>query len=148
MKHHDEDFDDDPLDENGLLKDGCSIRVPLMMRDSLTPLQRAVAGARLLHDGGDPLSFNRPGFRMLVDALARDASEEARAASIREMCDAWKTKDAAPPAGAYPLRAGEGRVCTIDGVPGTSDARSTADVKQAAYDAYCDDLQNAWRARA
>ena len=35
--------DDEALDQNGTLRDGFSLRVPLTMADSMTPLQRAVA---------------------------------------------------------------------------------------------------------
>lgn len=40
MTRHD---DDEPFDERGILKDGRSVRVPMMMRDSMTPLQRAIS---------------------------------------------------------------------------------------------------------
>ena len=53
-------YDDDALDENGLLKDGRSVRISMMMRDSadgLTDLQRSVldhfAPARVVDAFGD-----------------------------------------------------------------------------------------------
>ena len=33
-----DDYDDNPFDEHGLLRDGKRARVPLLMRDSMTPL--------------------------------------------------------------------------------------------------------------
>ena len=42
-----EDFrEDDAFDENGLLRDGHKTRVPLTMRDAMTPLQREIATKR------------------------------------------------------------------------------------------------------
>ena len=60
-----EDFrEDDAFDENGLLRDGHKIRVPLTMRDAMTPLQREIATkrARLTDAAGrsDPLAFSKP----------------------------------------------------------------------------------------
>jgi hypothetical protein len=61
------------------------------------------------------------------------------------------------PAGAYPLSAGEGSACTINGAPGTlqregdwlicrpAPAESATDPRDAAYRDYCDRLTNAWR---
>ena len=44
MRHHHE-VDDNDFDENGLIKDGRGVRVPLTMMDSLDPLQKALAAA-------------------------------------------------------------------------------------------------------
>jgi hypothetical protein len=52
-KHGD---DDDAFDEHGIIKDGRSVRVPMMMRDSLTPLQRAVAADAAGRDLVRPLA--------------------------------------------------------------------------------------------
>ena len=66
--------DDEPL------RDGQSIRVPMMMRDSLTSLQRAVAAEwprnsapLVTHAAGGTARLPRPGFR-LADPAARDAA--------------------------------------------------------------------------
>jgi hypothetical protein len=37
------------FDEDGLLKDGARVRVPMMFRDSMTPVQRAIYDARKQH---------------------------------------------------------------------------------------------------
>ena len=75
-----EDFrEDDAFDENGLLRDGHKSRVPLAMRDAMTPLQREIATKRAhITDGNgdyDEFAFSRPGWRMLADASANDARE-------------------------------------------------------------------------
>jgi hypothetical protein len=63
--------------------------------------------------------------RVTADARPHGVSdaEWARAEGIRQMCDAWRTQDAPGvqnlPAGRYPLSAGEGNPCSIDGVAGT-----------------------------
>jgi hypothetical protein len=96
---------------------------------------------------------------------------------VREMCDAWRGDAAAVqnlPAGRYPLSAGEGNPCTIDGAAGTlqrdgqylvcrakpaigptradsmpSRSMSAADaqrIKDEAYNEMVSDLTNAWKA--
>jgi len=72
-----EDFrEEDAFDENGLLRDGHKSRVPLTMRDAMTPLQREIATrrARVTDGNGDSgeFAFSRPGY-----AAARDAREAA-----------------------------------------------------------------------
>ena len=89
IKHN----DDDDFDENGVLRDGHSVRVPMMMRDGMTPLQRAVAQHSLamrLHDGrGGPIG-HKPGFVYSTDASLNDAKERAYAAYDAELRDAYK----------------------------------------------------------
>jgi hypothetical protein len=92
-----EDFhEDDAYDENGLLRDGHKIRVPLTMRDAMTPLQREIATqrARITDASGncDGFAFSRPGYRILVDAAARDARETAYAEYLDDLTNAWRTK--------------------------------------------------------
>jgi len=97
----------------------------------------------------------------------------AYAESVRRMCDAWKG-DVAPPAGAYPLSAGAGTACTIDGRPGRLvksddgdwlvckpvntrtdalptgpiyDAAEAARIKEAAWREMCAVQDQAWRRR-
>jgi len=92
-----EDFhEDDAFDENGLLRDGHKIRVPLTMRDAMTPLQREIATkrARITDGNGDSskLAFSRPGWRMLADASVNDALETAYAEYLGDLTNAWRTK--------------------------------------------------------
>ena len=42
-RYDDDAFDDDAFDENGVLRDGRRVRVPMMMRDGLSEVQRAVS---------------------------------------------------------------------------------------------------------
>ena len=70
------DDEDDALDETGVVKDGHSIRVPLTMMDSLSPLQRAVAQDSIAN-GRDKLfervrTADRDSPVTVVDALGRD----------------------------------------------------------------------------
>jgi hypothetical protein len=64
------------LDRNGVLRDGFTMRVPLTMRDSLSPLQRSVADSTArdnnrITDGrsDDPTALNRPGFRIRTNDI-------------------------------------------------------------------------------
>jgi hypothetical protein len=117
--------DDDLFDENGLLKDKRSLRVPMMMRDSaddgLSDLQRSVCDHYApLHVvdafGNSGLALQRPGARYLAAGegtvdhatiLAQERNRtEARDDYIRETSDAWRN----PPV----IRdAQEGDVCTV-----------------------------------
>ena len=107
-KRYAEYDDDDNLDENGLLKDGRSVRISMMMRDSadgLTDLQRSVrdhfAPARVVDAFGDAgAGLHRPGSRYLVagpgtvdhakQAMADHMRREARDQHIADLRDAWK----------------------------------------------------------
>jgi hypothetical protein len=113
-KRYAEYDDDDNLDENGLLKDGRSVRVPMMMRDhdaGLTELQRSVrdhfAPVTIVDSFGDSgLALHKPGARYLIAGAgtgdharlvtADHMRREARDQYIAELQDAWKgnnTKD-------------------------------------------------------
>ena len=84
-------YDDDEAFENGVLRDGARHRVPLQMRDSLTPM---------ITDGtSDPLGLHRPGWRIPSggsesDVALRDSQrkliEEARAEYLDRLTNAWK----------------------------------------------------------
>src|ERR1019366_3879027 len=115
-------LDDDSTDERGLLKDGHIMRTSMMMRDSLSPMQKAIAAA---HDATqyDASTFDaashRPGYRRASgtnDAAAKRAMYDT---IDRELSDAWRSK--APPAGSYPAASGAkvGDSCTVNGSPGT-----------------------------
>jgi hypothetical protein len=146
----------DNLDENDILRDGQRLRVPMMMRDHLTPLQRAVLDHNtvVVDDCGDT-ALNRPGYRF-IRGMDRTAVHEAFDQYCRDTAEAWQGRDA--DTGRYPLSAGEGSACTINGAPGTLQRESDylvcrptaatpgdADPRAAAYRDYCDRLTNAWR---
>jgi hypothetical protein len=107
-----------------------------------------------------------------IRPLGVSDAEWARAEGIREMSDAWKTPppvlDAAAvavlPAGRYPLSAGEGNPCTIDGAVGTlqrdgnylvcrakppigptRSGTSAGDAKDVAWREMVDHVTNAWK---
>jgi hypothetical protein len=121
--------DDDPV-----LRDGETLRVPLHMRDGSTvDLEPWVHASRLGLDDG--LALHRPGPRYCTDEAGVDAKAQAYADGVREMCDAWKTP-ARPPAG-----------------PGNANDREVArmhDTGDAVRDAYLDqvaDMTSAWERR-
>jgi hypothetical protein len=126
--------DDDDYDERGVLKDGRKIRVSLMMRDGMSPLQRAVAQhsvAMRLHDGfGGPVG-HKPGYVFSTDASLNDAKERAYAAYDAELCEAYK----------HP----QGCCGDIEASDEAHDARAVMDKRARAYAVYDADLANAWR---
>jgi hypothetical protein len=85
------------LDRDGCIRDGVVLRVPLTMRDGLSPLQRAIAQSSLrVTDGqGGSSGLHRPGFRLPVGDAGADGREHAYAAYEARLRDSYKT-----PAGA------------------------------------------------
>ena len=91
-----------PDDDDPVLRDGQTLRVPLHMRDheTLSPQQREVMAdkaARLSLDDAarrfgldDGLALHKPGQRFSTDQAGLDAKAKAYADGVREMCDAWK----------------------------------------------------------
>jgi hypothetical protein len=108
---------DDDFDENGILKDGHSYRVPLMMRDS-------AGGSARLHDGRGNAVGHKPGY-ILSDAT-NDARQQARDAYEHDLTTAWRGSD------------GEGTKPAKDGLP-TMDARTSA------YAQYDRELSEQWK---
>ena len=99
------DADDDLFDERGFLKDKRSVRVPMMMRDDLTDLQRSVrdhfAPAQVVDAFGDAgAGLHRPGSRYLVagagtadyakQVMADHVRREARDQYVTDLQNAWK----------------------------------------------------------
>ena len=109
---------DDDFDENGILKDGRSLRVPMMMMD----------GSARFHDGRGAPVGHRPGFVMTTDAAVRDAKMAAYDEYESEISSAWKQ--------AAPARR-----------PAQEDALPTADERQRVYADYDRAVTDAWRAR-
>jgi hypothetical protein len=128
---YDDEDDDGPLDANGVLKDGCSVTVPLHMMDSM---QRDIARHSLatrLHDGHGGPAGHRPGFVYSTDASLNEAKERAYAAYDAELRDAYK----------HP----QGWRGDIDASDGTLDATPVLDERERAYAAYDAAVANAWR---
>jgi hypothetical protein len=76
MKRYEDD--DGPLDRFGVLKDGRTATVGMMMRDSSSRVTDAL---------------HRPGFRV-GDAEVRDAKQLARDAYEKDLTEAWRGDDA------------------------------------------------------
>src|SRR4051794_13576019 len=104
---------DDAFDENGLLKDGRSVRVSMIMRDGLSPLQRAIreesrvsGRAQALREAieqdahaitdefgnDDPLALRRPGpcYLSTRDTACDQERAQAYAVADAEAANAWK----------------------------------------------------------
>jgi hypothetical protein len=78
------------LDHKGLLREGCTLRVPAMFRDSA----QSDSHTRITDASGDSseLSFSRPGWRMLADASVNDARETAYQEYLDYITNAWRTR--------------------------------------------------------
>lgn len=95
---------DDDFDENGVLRDGRSLRVPLRLADGsmnpdLDPVQRVVAehtagGRKTITDGNGfaGLALNKPGFRLSTTANY-DAVDAAYDQYNTRLRDAYKDAD-------------------------------------------------------
>jgi hypothetical protein len=169
-KFNESQLEIDPRTGQKIVKDGGRVRVSMMMMDSL---QRGVVTSSMtVHDGtDDPFALNRPGYRF-VDGVDRSASELARDERIYRDSNLWRSdggvevffeedgEDGDSEGARYPLSAGEGSACTVNGEPGTlvregdwlvcrpvshTDSVSMGDAREAAYRRYVDDLTNAWR---
>ena len=104
---------DEALDENGVLLDGFSMLVPTALRDALTPLRvtDANGGTAGLHRPGYRIAdtnddarqraydeyrrricdaWKSPGREIEVKPLTGDAREDARAAYLEDMTNAWR----------------------------------------------------------
>jgi hypothetical protein len=150
------------VEDDDVLKDGQSIRVPLMLMDGspnpkLDATQRAVGKDaptnKLLVDDGTN-NTHKPGFRYSTDAGERIAADAAltEAYEAREHADreAWRSSDDHPlntKGTSHPKQQPEsedeprgqqaGDTCSVNG----SDAQSVED----AYRLYDEQQQNAWR---
>jgi len=187
------DRDGFPVDHDvTIVPDGGHVRVPLMFADGLDDVQRSVArdAKRRKTTQCDPfgrvkstfeeeeadammtdaeLALHRPGYRTST-TVNDDEAVKAYREYVDAQCNAWKKRDAQPP-GSYPLSAGEGSACTVDGRPGTlvregdwlvcrptqrTDAAPTGPVfdaaegqriKDAAWQQMVDEQREAWRKR-
>jgi hypothetical protein len=126
-RRHDDDDDD-------ALRDGESVRVPLMLCDAVTPE---------FAFGGVDVSGHQPGYRHVTDAAVRDARKAARAA-YDEYCsrisNAWRR----PPRAAWDAADPDlGSRPEEPPPPSDDDAQARRD---RAWADYCDRISNAWRA--
>ena len=146
--------DDDAFDENGLLRDGGTARVSMLMKDAdaflvpavmkddegkdvhLESWQRNVLYAHRL-GLNDSLDLHRPGPRFCTDAAALEAKEAAYQQMKRELQDAWHPAPAAAASGDDVIR-----VYTND-----REVARRHNTGDAVRDAYLDsvaDLTSAW----
>jgi hypothetical protein len=143
----DEVLDPDDLEEkleeegnDGILKDGQSVRVALYMKDGsinprLTATQRGKA-AQQTEDAiarrfglSDGLQLHRPGFRRVTDAAALARVQQAYTAYDAADAQAYK----------------HGQPSDAGGVPDRRQDAAVFDSKAAAYAEYDRDMANAWR---
>ena len=125
-------------DDDRIVRDGEAVRVPLTMMDSVQRRVAADAKRRKVVER-DPmgrvrstfeeeveedamttdaqLALHRPGYRTST-RVNDDAAVEAYRQYVADQANAWKKRNAQPPPGAYPLSAGVGTACTINGAPG------------------------------
>jgi hypothetical protein len=165
--------DDDDLDENGLLKDGHALTVPMYAMDAQQKAVREHFGPLGFRDvqGKTPMldaaraATHRPGFRYAADPYARDEALIALADYDRELQDAYKaplphqTEVTGVGAASAPRGAKKGDSCLIGGMEGhlveidgeltcipdsVDDAASLSD-REIAHLKYLDHVSNAWR---
>jgi hypothetical protein len=115
-----------------ILRDGQRLRVPMMMRDHLTPLQRAVLdhSTMVVDDCGDA-SLHRPGYRYIQ---GMDRSEKARNDYIRDTVNAWRGPTPPTPVDTV-----------LDDPPRFMDAAQAEQIRHKAYEDYVTRLCDAWR---
>jgi hypothetical protein len=146
-RRYDDEDDDDLFDENGLLKDGKTYRVPMMLRDNLTFWQRSVRDSVLTRQcdwllvtdaAGGSEGLHRPGFRFIADAADRKRSIAAREAAYRAAdeadANAWRCNAVHP-------ESADNR--TLDQI--TADRLSLLDERELAYLEVEERDRNAWR---
>ena len=127
MARHDDDDDDRYGNAcRRMLPDGAA-RVPLMMRDGMSPVQRAIMEDKVRRGFDDSQARHRPG-PVFTDA----AGLERKAEAYRQMCDdlqnAWRTPAADDAADRRRTRKGVARDPFIarDAVPRTMRRRRVA----------------------
>jgi hypothetical protein len=78
-----------PVEDDDILADGGRLRVPMMMRDGLSDVQRSVAAAaRVGFD--DTLARHQSGPVPLTDRAGLDAKARAYADSVKDLTEAWR----------------------------------------------------------
>jgi hypothetical protein len=134
--------DDEGTDERGLLRDSYRLRVPLMMRDGLSGVQRAVAEDAAARRFGlrNALELHQPGPRFCTDAAANDAKRQAYLDSVRDLTEAWR-RPPADPAAHHAVRDAFARKTNDREVVRVHD---TGDAKRDAYLDQKHDLENSW----
>ena len=142
--------------EDAILQDGERLRVPLYLKDGITPNPRltptqrgkAIAQQSLVTDGtANPLAMHRPGFRYWADNNQRAINDAVKAeaynAADTRAANAWRG-----PTNRTNLRdAREGDVCMVQGPEFPDDFGSSGTLQMGSDGLVCvpDDLQDARR---
>jgi hypothetical protein len=118
------------LNRHGILRDGCTIRVSMQMRDSNTARR-----ARITDGTNNPFALNRPGWRMRVGDN-RQAIKDALAEYEAELTNRWRDGDS------------DDEDCYSDsGTHHGADSSTRHRQVDQAYQEYDRQLANAWRQR-
>src|SRR5262245_21600049 len=127
-----------PVDDD-IVPDGGRVRVSMMARDGLSPLQRAIAEDKAARRFDDSAARNQPG-PVYCDAAGRERKAEAYRQMCDELVNAWRTPSAPLPA------AGAGD----DATPARPvyDAAERRRIKAAAYQQMVDEMTSAWKGPA
>jgi hypothetical protein len=127
-RNYDDDDDDSPFDENGVLKDGRSVRVSLM---------DATRARQQLHDGKGGQPGHRPGFAF-TDTSVRDRREQAYQDYERDLCNSYLNVDAEDAKDAESYRAAAlGSVCTVKGEEYPDDFGAPGHVRRVGGELVC-----------
>jgi hypothetical protein len=137
------DVDEDALNPDGTVRDGGRVRVPMMFRDSNREIasQRPQVMLRFADGRTDIPLGSRPGF--VIDAGGgQEIRDRAYRESVEELRTAWRgaAADAAPSLPDAPMPARDAGGADLP----TLTARLN-DVRRSAYEAFCRELQDAWR---
>lgn len=159
-----EDAFDDAIDERGILKPGKRVRVPFMMRDSSSP----TPGAKMWHGESIPIHDSDPPKKDGKDSSRQEMNDARRKSAMDravynlDISNRWRGGISALDAGDIVTLGGQqfvvasyedDKLVIRDANPGRVkqefyDANTMSDAeraKQAAYDSYDAEIQNAWR---
>ena len=145
-QRHDLD-DNHAYDENGILKDGHALRVPLRMMDAMQKdAHEHFSRAKVTDGAGDSdLGLHRPGFR-ISNTITRDRSVYAAYDAAAEVAYKNVGRVESEVRGQR-----EGDSCTVksdQGRDGSAESKlndTMRDEREAAYQEYLNRIQNAWR---
>jgi hypothetical protein len=124
--------------DNGIVPDGCGVRVPVMLMDSVQRAVAADADLQITDAWGAPAG-QRPGYvfdRRLTEAQeARDAAYDD---NVKRLGDAWRSPSATTTANVERRR---------DASERTLDASDAAALRDQAYEDKVKRLADAWKTR-
>jgi hypothetical protein len=140
------DVDNDALNPDGTLREGGTLRVPLMFRDSNREIagQRARPALRFADGRTDMPIGSRPGF--VTDAgVGQEIRDRAYRDSVEALRTAWRAGavDATPIPSAAPMSAADAARTDMRTLMARLD-----DARRSAYEAHVHELTNAWRTPA